>query len=309
MAVVENQWRLLQELNEAGTTVLQSMSYYDPTAPPAPAPSCCTLDPPHSVPVALASIKCAAHDRCLSLVGLVAAFVDAWEPQRSIMETHEAFVDAALIEALVDTLLSPAVPNDFTWSVLKMSSLLARSDANSTSFLRAGGASAALSYLCSTGLPAGHLEVGLALLLNLAYSSEGVSSILEASGVPAVLTSMREHTECNAVQRNGLGVLWNLCDSDEHWVAFLREGSSLVSVLLCTLAHHRDDRRVEESVIDLLWDFSSTGDGQAHIISGGGVAPILEVLASSRHIHIHMHIRTGAGLLATYTYTYAHAHR
>ena len=98
-----------------------------------------------------------------------------------------------------------------------------------------------------------------------------------------MLHAMRTHAASAAVQRVGLGVLWNLCDSDEHWVAFLREGPSLVTVLLATLAHHPDEPRIEESVIDMLWDFSSTGDGQAHIISAGGVPPILGVMGAACH--------------------------
>ena len=46
------------------------------------------------------------------------------------------------------------------------------------------------------------------------------------------------------------------------------------------LEHHPGDSRIEESVIDMLWDFSSTGDGQAHIISAGGVPPILAVMGA-----------------------------
>ena len=30
-----------------------------------------------------------------------------------------------------------------------------------------------------------------------------------------------------------------------------------------------------------LWDFSSTGDGQAHIIAAGGVPPILSVMGAA----------------------------
>ena len=32
----------------------------------------------------------------------------------------------------------------------------------------------------------------------------------------------------------------------------------------------------------MLWDFSSTGDGQTHIIQAGGVPPILAVMGTSR---------------------------
>ena len=52
-----------------------------------------------------------------------------------------------------------------------------------------------------------------------------------------------------SVQKSGLGVLWNLCDSDEHWAAFLAEGPSMAAVLLATMQHHPEDRRIEESVI------------------------------------------------------------
>ena len=54
-------------------------------------------------------------------------------------------------------------------------------------------------------------------------------------------------------------------------------------MLLATLYHHREEARIEESVIDMLWDFSSTGDGQSQILAAGGVPPILSVMSSSEH--------------------------
>ena len=124
------------------------------------------------------------------------------------------------------------------------------------------------------------MEAALALLQNLAYAKQAVALILDAGGVPAVLHAMRAHAPSAPVQRNGLAVLWNLCDSDDHWAAFLREGSELAAVLLGTLAHHPGDLRIESAVVDMLWDFSSTGDGQSHIISAGGVPPILAVMGT-----------------------------
>ena len=57
----------------------------------------------------------------------------------------------------------------------------------------------------------------------------------------------------NQVGKNGLGVLWNLCDSDDHWSAFLQEGPAMVAVLLGTMQQHPSNKAIEESVIDMLW--------------------------------------------------------
>ena len=56
----------------------------------------------------------------------------------------------------------------------------------------------------------------------------------------------------NQVGKNGLGVLWNLCDSDDHWSAFLQEGPAMVAVLLSTMQQHPSNKVIEESVIDML---------------------------------------------------------
>ena len=52
----------------------------------------------------------------------------------------------------------------------------------------------------------------------------------------------------------------------------------MVAVLLSTMQQHPSNKVIEESVIDMLWDVSSTSDGQAHIISEGGVPLILRVM-------------------------------
>ena len=216
-----------------------------------------------------------------SFVDEAAAFVAEWQSQRQTMETHRVFCDAELMASLVTAIEDSQCSADFAWHALKVTCLLARADANTQALLQAGGVGAALSVLHAGERPATHVEVALALLQNVAYSSEGVASILRNGGVPAVLAAMRAHAPTAAVQRVGLGVLWNLCDSDDHWAAFLLEGPSLVAVLLSTLQLHRSEPRIEESCIDMLWDFSSTGDGQAHILSAGGVPPILAAMRAA----------------------------
>lgn len=165
------------------------------------------------------------------------AFVNEWKGERSIMETHRAFVDEHIMEVFVATFLAPSCAGDLSWHALKVSCLLARSDVNTTALLGAGGVGAALGVLRAESTSSGHLEVALALLQNVAYQTEGVATILREGGVYAVLHAMQTHAPIAAVQKVGLGVLWNLCDSDEHWVAFLLEGPSLVTVLLAALAH------------------------------------------------------------------------
>ena len=209
-----------------------------------------------------------------------AAFVAKWQSQRQVMETHRSFYDAELMASFVAVIENGLPASEFSWHALKVACLLARADLNTQALLKAGGVAAALSVLHASARPASEVEVALALLQNVAYSSEGVASILRNSGVSAVLAAMRAHAAVAAVQRVGLGVLWNLCDSDDHWTAFLLEGAALVAVLLTTLCHHRDEPRIEESCIDMLWDFSSTGEGQAHILAAGGVPPILAVMRS-----------------------------
>ena len=122
------------------------------------------------------------------------------------------------------------------------------------------------------------VEVALALLQNVAYSSDGVACILNEGGVSLVLRAMRQFAHVAEVGKNGLGVLWNLCDSDDHWSAFLQEGPAMVAVLLTTMQQHPSNKAIEESVIDMLWDVSSTSDGQAHIVTEGGVPLILRVM-------------------------------
>ena len=269
----------------------------------------------------LAALRTACNMREAGFAQLASDFVGEWQGQRAAMETHPSFIDASIMETFVATFRDSSCGGDHSWHALKVSCLLARADANTTTLLKSGGVAAALGVLRSDQTSAEHLEVALALLQNVAYSAEGVASILRENGVFAVLHAMRTHAASAGVQRVGLGVLWNLCDSDEHWVAFLREGPALVTVLLTTLAHHPDEPRIEESVIgtcmrtrthtdtdacthahtrrrtcnartaepllpylratDMLWDFSSTGDGQAHIISAGGVPPILSVMSAT----------------------------
>ena len=231
----------------------------------------------------LALLRTACNARETRFAQLATDFDLEWTGQRSVMEAHPAFVDTAIMETLVAAFRDLGSDSEHSWHALKVSGLLARADANTSTLLKSGGVGAALGLLRTEQTAAEHLEVALMLLQNVAYSPEGVAAILRENGVFGVLHAMRTHAASESVQRVGLGVLWNLCDSDEHWVAFLREGPSLVTVLLATLAHHPDERRIEESVIDMLWDFSSTGDGQAHIISAGGVGPILSVMGAACH--------------------------
>ena len=193
-------------------------------------------------------VSCKARDAA-SFTAQAEAFVREWQSQRAKMETDDSFVDARLMAAFV-TLMddSACASSGLVWYSLKMSCLLARSDPNTRALLDAGGVAATLNLLSSAA--EAEVEVALALLQNVAYSPDGVAAILAESGVCAVLHAMRAHVESAPIQKNGLGVLWNLCDSDDHWVAFLREGVTLVSVLLATLAHHPDEAGIEESVLD-----------------------------------------------------------
>ena len=55
----------------------------------------------------------------------------------------------------------------------------------------------------------------------------------------------------------------------------------MVAVLLSTMQQHPSHKAIEESVIDMLWDVSSTSDGQAHTISEpAGPNPILPLTPS-----------------------------
>ena len=216
-----------------------------------------------------------------------AAFVEMWQAAREQMESHPAFVDELLVGALVEGFQSVAV----SWHALKLACLLARADANALTLLRCGGVAATLAALEGDERaalpelseysqllppePAGsqhagrearimQVEVALALLQNVAYSSAGVACILNEGGVSLVLRAMRLYAAVAEVGKNGLGVLWNLCDSDDHWSAFLQEGPAMVAVLLGTMQQHPSNKAIEESVIDMLWDVSSTSDGQAH---------------------------------------------
>mmetsp|Transcript_50693 Transcript_50693/g.134028 ORF Transcript_50693/g.134028 Transcript_50693/m.134028 type:complete len:203 (-) Transcript_50693:44-652(-) len=142
--------------------------------------------------------------------------------------------------------------SELSWYALKLGCLMARADANSLSLLRAGGVGATLETLRADwpDESASRVEVALALMQNVAYSNEGVTTILHAGGVGVVLGVMKEHAHAVAVQKNGLGVLWNLCDSDEHWAAFLSEGPSMAAVLLATMRETRP-RRPEHRVTSM----------------------------------------------------------
>ena len=154
-------------------------------------------------------------------------FVEQWQGQRTVMETHSAFVHADLMADFVSVIDDPLCVSELSWHALKVSCLLARADLNTQALLRAGGVGAALGVLRSPKRPQAHLEVALALLQNVAFSSDGVASILREGGVSAVLAAMRAHVTSAAVQRVGLGVLWNLCDSEDHWSHFLASASGL----------------------------------------------------------------------------------
>ena len=130
-----------------------------------------------------------------------AAFVEMWQAAREQMESHPAFVDELLVGALVEGFQSVAV----SWHALKLACLLARADANALTLLRCGGVAATLAALEGDERaalpelseysellppePAGsqhagrearimQVEVALALLQNVAYSSAGVACIL-----------------------------------------------------------------------------------------------------------------------------------
>ncbi|KAL3923182.1 MAG: hypothetical protein SGPRY_004304 [Prymnesium sp.] len=177
------------------------------------------------------------------------------------MERCASFVNPPLMGLLVRAITLPAL----SWYALKLGCLMARADANSLALLREGGVRAVLQTMGEEGGRGGgeaeaegrgeesaaRVEVGLALLQNVAYSNEGVASILGEGGVGVVLGVMKAHATCVGVQTTGLG-------------------------------HHSDNLRIEESVIDMLWDLSSTGEGQAHILTAGGVPPILHVLRNEQ---------------------------
>ena len=126
---------------------------------------------------------------------MAADFVAEWQGQRTVMETNEVFVDEASMEAFVAKFGDASCGGDLSWHALKVSCLLARSDTNTQALLRSGGVAAALSVLRAekAHATATHLEAALALLQNVAYSAEGVTSILHESGVYAVLHAMRTH--------------------------------------------------------------------------------------------------------------------
>ena len=213
-----------------------------------------------------------------TFASLADAFVIAWQPQRAAMESDDDFVHEPLMAVLVSVLNNAVCGLETRWHALRLGCLMARADANAPALLRVGVVAAALRVLtdvsaepdaygggCGGDAEAeaeARVEVSLALLQNVAYLTEGVSSILREGGVGVVLGAMATHIASAPIQRNGLGVLWNLCDSDEHWVAFLSVGRAMVSTLLAALEAHPHDEKVEEKVVDMLWDFSSTGDGQ-----------------------------------------------
>ena len=181
-----------------------------------------------------------------------AAFVEMWQGGREQMESHPAFVDGLLVKALVQAFQTVAV----SWHALKLACLMARADLNALALLRCGGVRAALAALDESSPDEGEarmmqVEVALALLQNVAYSSDGVACILNEGGVSLVLRAMRQFAHVAEVGKNGLGVLWNLCDSDDHWSAFLQEGPAMVAVLLSTMQQHPSNKVIEESVIDM----------------------------------------------------------
>ena len=209
-----------------------------------------------------------------SFIAAANTFVSLWQKRRALMETHAEFVHQGLVVALVGVLADDPA-GEVTLYALRIACLMARADANALSLLEAGAVAAVLRILHADPLlpdedyikTGDQVEAALALLQNVAFSSEGVASILREGGVGTVLRAMSAHLEAAPIQKNGLGVLWNLCDDDDHWVSFLREGSFMVSVLLSTLSHHArqgDDAEIEGKVMDMLWDFSSMGDGQAY---------------------------------------------
>ena len=90
---------------------------------------------------------------------LTADFVDRWQAQRALMETHKAFVDAELMEAFVGVLGEPASA-PLAWYALKAACLLARADANTQALLRAGGVGSALSISAAQGHAYGWMPAG-----------------------------------------------------------------------------------------------------------------------------------------------------
>ena len=200
-----------------------------------PPPGCsaprCHLGALSEVPIQLSALRDALESGESDVFcAKAAAFVDMWQGGREQMESHPAFVDGLLVAALVDSFQAAAV----SWHALKLACLMARADANALALLRCGGVAATLAALegadehCpqqeGTEARVQLVEVALALLQNVAYSSEGVACILNEGGVSLVLRAMRQFAPIAEVGKNGLGVLWNLCDSDDHWSAFLQAG-------------------------------------------------------------------------------------
>lgn len=186
------------------------------------------------MPRQLSAIREALVGRSAStFISHVLAFVNAWQGARDQMETNEIFVDTKLMELLAEAIGDPEI----SWYALKLGCLLARADANSLTLLQAGGVSAVLETLNAhwPDESASRVEAALALMQNVAYSSAGVTAILHAGGVSVVLSAMSTHVSSAAVQQNALGVLLNLCDSEEHWEPFLSEGPSMPAILLETL--------------------------------------------------------------------------
>ena len=211
---------------DAGTQKLDDTATSCEVQINAPAAAAVAENPEHAeVQNSLLRLQaaCTAREHS-SFVEEAEKFVEQWQEKRSVMETNSAFVNASLMADFVSVIDDPLCVSELSWHALKVSCLLARADLNTQALLRAGGVGAALGVLRSPKRPQAHLEVALALLQNVAFSSEGVASILREGGVSAVIAAMRAHVTSAAVQRVGLGVLWNLCDSEDHWSHFLSEG-------------------------------------------------------------------------------------
>ena len=137
-----------------------------------------------------------------------AAFVGMWQGGREQMESHPAFVDDLLVASLVEGFQSVAV----SWHALKLACLMARADSNALTLLRCGGVAATLAALegaeesspqhGGTEARVMQVEVALALLQNVAYSSDGVACILNEGGVSLVLRAMRQYAAVAEVGKN-----------------------------------------------------------------------------------------------------------
>jgi hypothetical protein len=149
-------------------------------------------DVERAVPAQLERV-CEALDRKdgASFSAHVLAFVHSWQSEREKMESNDVFVHPALMQKLPDAITD----SERSWYALKLGCLMARADANALSLLRAGGVAAVIGTLRADwpDESLSRVEVALALLQNLAYSNEGVTTILHNRTQSDMLPDMTGH--------------------------------------------------------------------------------------------------------------------